>query len=208
MPVQDQSIADFLDDLADRIPAPGGGATAALHVAQAAALVAMVGRYSDGPKYDASRDQISRAVQEAEELRRHAVELVGQDEAAFAAVSAAYARPKLTEPDKQLRQAAVAESLIGAAEPPIQVIAAAARVVELARTLVPIANPSLIADLAAAAEAGRAGAATGQVNIEVNLRGITDPGSRARCAAATSDADAVQNAAICVTAAVRARLAG
>ncbi|WP_309505153.1 cyclodeaminase/cyclohydrolase family protein [Streptomyces sp. KM273126] len=33
-----QPIGQYLDDLAVRVPAPGGGATAALHAAQAAAL--------------------------------------------------------------------------------------------------------------------------------------------------------------------------
>jgi hypothetical protein len=41
----------FLDSLADRTPAPGGGATAALHLGQAAALVSMVARYSTGARY-------------------------------------------------------------------------------------------------------------------------------------------------------------
>jgi formiminotetrahydrofolate cyclodeaminase len=48
--VREQTIEAFLTDLAARIPAPGGGATAALHAAQAAALLGMVARYSDGPK--------------------------------------------------------------------------------------------------------------------------------------------------------------
>jgi formiminotetrahydrofolate cyclodeaminase len=49
--VRNQTIGQFLTALAARVPAPGGGATAALHAAQAAGLVAMVTRYSDGPKY-------------------------------------------------------------------------------------------------------------------------------------------------------------
>ena len=37
--MRDDTIAAFLDQLAARVPAPGGGATAALHAAQAAALL-------------------------------------------------------------------------------------------------------------------------------------------------------------------------
>ena len=51
------TVATFLTRLADRSPTPGGGATAALHAAQAAALVAMVGRYSDTAKYAAYADR-------------------------------------------------------------------------------------------------------------------------------------------------------
>jgi len=49
----DETIGSFLTRLAARSAAPGGGATGALHAAQAAALLAMVARFSDGPRYDA-----------------------------------------------------------------------------------------------------------------------------------------------------------
>ena len=49
--MRDETITAFLDQLAARVPAPGGGATAALHAAQSAALLAMVARYSDAAKY-------------------------------------------------------------------------------------------------------------------------------------------------------------
>lgn len=206
MSVSNQTIAEFLDALADRVPAPGGGATAALHVAQGAALVAMVGRYSDGPKYDAQRDVISAAVRAADSIRAEALTLAGDDEAAFSKVSAAYALPRGTDAEKERRRAAISTALAAAAEPPIGVVNAAARVVALAAALVPIANRNLIADLAAAAEAARAGAATGRVNIEVNMSGICDDAMRQHCAESTATVDDVQAAAEKVTAAVRAGL--
>ena len=49
----DETIAHFLARLAARSAAPGGGAAGALHAAQAAALLAMVARFSDGPRNDA-----------------------------------------------------------------------------------------------------------------------------------------------------------
>jgi len=51
--MRDEAIASFLTRLAARSAAPGGGATGALHAAQAAALLAMVARFSDGPRHDA-----------------------------------------------------------------------------------------------------------------------------------------------------------
>ena len=42
--MRDEKISDFLARLADRVPAPGGGTAAALHAAQAAALLGMVAR--------------------------------------------------------------------------------------------------------------------------------------------------------------------
>jgi methenyltetrahydrofolate cyclohydrolase len=47
---RDETIGTFLDKLAAKTPAPGGGAVAALHAAEAAALLAMVARYTTGPR--------------------------------------------------------------------------------------------------------------------------------------------------------------
>src|SRR6266700_108224 len=81
--MRDDTIAAFLDQPAARVPAPGGGATAALHAAQAAALLAMVARYSDGPRYDAGL--MNRIVAEADELREDALALAEADATAFGA---------------------------------------------------------------------------------------------------------------------------
>ena len=49
--MRQSTITAFLDSLADRTPAPAGGATSALHLGHAAALMSMVARYSTGPRY-------------------------------------------------------------------------------------------------------------------------------------------------------------
>ncbi|HEY1626779.1 MAG TPA: cyclodeaminase/cyclohydrolase family protein [Streptosporangiaceae bacterium] len=167
--MRDQSIGDYLGDLADRIPAPGGGAASALHAAQAAALIAMVARYSDGARYDTAL--MSRVISEADALRERSLALAAADAEAFEAVSAAYKVPK-DEPD---RKDLIASALSGAARPPAELIDVASRLVSLAEELVPAGNRNLIADVAAAAAAAMAAAITARVNIEVNLRGTTDP---------------------------------
>jgi formiminotetrahydrofolate cyclodeaminase len=168
--VRDETVEDFLGRLAARIPAPGGGATAALHAAQSAALVAMVARYSDGARYDAGL--MGRIVTEADGLRAEALRLAEADAEAFGAVAAAYRRPKDTAELIAARSGAIAEALIGAAGPPADVIRTARRLIELAAELLPAGNRNVITDVAAAAEAARAAAVTARVNIEVNLRGI------------------------------------
>jgi methenyltetrahydrofolate cyclohydrolase len=174
--VRDETVEAFLGQLAARVPAPGGGATAALHTAQAAALVAMVARYSNGARYDA--DLMARIRTEADELRDEALTLAEADAEAFGAVSAAYQLPKETTELLQARSAAIAEALIGAARPPADVIRTARRLIELAQNLLPAGNRNVITDVAAAAEAARAAAVTARVNIEVNLRGIRDSATR------------------------------
>jgi formiminotetrahydrofolate cyclodeaminase len=170
--MRDDTIAAFLDQLAARVPAPGGGATAALHAAQAAALLAMVARYSDGAKYDA--ELMNRIVTEADALREDALALADADAAAFGAVAEAYRLPRATEQEKAARSASISSALAGAARPPADVVRTALLLVSLAEELWPAGNRGMITDVAAAAEAARAAAVTARMMIEVNLTGIKD----------------------------------
>ena len=198
--MRDDTIAAFLEQLAARVPAPGGGATAALHAAQAAALLAMVARYSDGPRYDDAL--MGRVVAEADALRASALGLAEADAAAFDAVGAAYRLPRSASE----RPAAIASALAGAARPPADVIGLTLLLMQLAESLLAGGNRNVITDVGAAAEAARAAAATSRLNIEVNLRGITDAALREELAAAVRACDVVVERADRVVAAVRAEI--
>ncbi|MGD0557992.1 MAG: cyclodeaminase/cyclohydrolase family protein [Streptosporangiaceae bacterium] len=172
--MRDETIAQFLTQLAARVPVPGGGATAALHAAQSAALLAMVARYSDGPKYAEHAAIIDRVRTEADGLVTDALGLAEDDAAAFGAVAEAYKLPKDTDEDKTLRSAAIEAALAGAAKPPADVVLAALRLAQLSEELVPVANRNVLSDVGVAAETARAAAVTAALNIEINLHGIKD----------------------------------
>ena len=203
--MRDDTIAAFLDQLAARVSAPGGGATAALHAAQAAALLAMVARYSDGPKYDARL--MNRIVTEADALREDALALAEADAKAFDAVAEAYRRPRTTERETSARSAAISSALAGAARPPADVVRTALLLVSLAEDLLPAGNRNVITDVGAAAEAARAAAVTARLIIEVNLKGITDPVLAEEFGAAAAAAGPVAERADAIVAAVRAEVA-
>jgi formiminotetrahydrofolate cyclodeaminase len=203
--MRDDTIAAFLEQLAARIPAPGGGATAALHAAQAAALLAMVARYSDGPKYDA--ELMNRVVTESDALREDALALAEADEEAFGAVAEAYRLPRTTEQETSARSAAISSALAGAARPPADVVRTALLLVSLAEDLLPAGNRNVITDVATAAEAARAAAVTARLIIEVNLKGITDLVLAEEFGTAAAVAGAVAERADAIVAAVRAEIA-
>ena len=199
--MRDETIASFLTRLAARTAAPGGGATGALHAAQAAALLAMVARYSDGPRHDA--EVVGRVRAAADGLAEEALELAEADAAAFQRVATAYQLPKDTEEEKAARSAAVAEALGGAARPPADLMAAAVRLAGLAEDLLPAANRNVISDIAAAAAAIGAAAVTAQVNIEANLSGIKDPALAGELTQTAALADSVADRAGRLVTAVR-----
>ena len=197
------TIETFLEQLAARVPAPGGGATAALHAAQAAALVAMVARYSDSAKYADHAEEIATITRTADRLRQNALGLAEEDAAAFTAVTEAYRLPKGTPDETAARSDAIARALVAAAHVPAIVVAVAEQVLGLAEQLLPIGNRNVISDVAAAAEAARAAATTARVNVEINLGGIKDPATWGGLTAVVDSVDDVVLRAEKVTAAVR-----
>jgi formiminotetrahydrofolate cyclodeaminase len=206
VPMRDETIGDFLDRLADRVPAPGGGAAAAAHAALGAALLGMVARYSVGDKFAEHEATIRRVTAEADELRDIALRLAEADAAAFAAVAETYQLPKATEADREARSAAMARALVDAAWPPAKLIGIAGMVVDLAGMLAEIGNRNVLSDLGAAAEAARAAAATARMNVEINLAGITDEQASLEMIAETDKAEDIIARAEKLAAAVREQI--
>lgn len=199
--MRDETIASFIARLAARSAAPGGGATGALHAAQAAALLAMVARFSDGPRHDA--EVVGRVRAAADGLADEALDLAEADSAAFEKVVIAYQLPKDTPEQQAARSEAIAEALGGAARPPADLMAAAVRLAGLAEDLLAVANRNVISDIAAAAAAIRAAAVTAQVNIEANLGGIKDPALTAELTDTAALADGLADRADRLVDAVR-----
>ncbi|HJV97918.1 MAG TPA: cyclodeaminase/cyclohydrolase family protein [Arthrobacter sp.] len=183
--ISSETINDYLARLASREPTPGGGAAAALHAAQGAALVAMVARYTTGAKYEQHAELVTTVISSADGLVVQALRLADADQHAFQGVIDAYKLPTGSDDLKAARTASIQDALILAAETPAQLIRVAGAVVDLATELFDVANANVISDVAAAVDAARAAATTARVNIDINVVAIKDPETRSRLAAQT-----------------------
>ncbi|MFX0577385.1 cyclodeaminase/cyclohydrolase family protein [Nocardia nepalensis] len=167
------TLAQYLTDLAAKVPAPGGGAVAALHAAQGAALVAMVARYTTRAKDAEHRPIVDRIIEAADAARERALALADADAAAFTAVGNAYKLPKEPPEQAAARADAITAALIEAARVPAAVVDEADEVLSLAAELLPIGNPNVVTDIGAAADAARAAATSSQLNIEINVGSLS-----------------------------------
>lgn len=184
--ISSETIKDYLTRLASREPTPGGGAAAALHAAQGAALIGMVARYTTGPKYEQHAELVTRVIASADTLVVEALRLADADQHAFQGVIDAYKLPTGTDALKAARTASVQDALILAAKTPAQLILVAGAVVDLATELFEVANSNVISDVAAAVDAARAAATTARVNIDINVVAIKDTEARSRLADQTN----------------------
>ena len=149
----DQRLADLLAAVAAPTPAPGGGSSAGIVCALAAALVEMAAGIGDGA-----------AVDEARALRARALELAERELTSYAPVLEARRLPA----DDPARPARIAAALEEASAVPLEIQAVAAEVAALAQAVE--AGVAVRAD----AETGRllaeAAGAAAALLVETNRR--------------------------------------
>jgi len=177
----DRSLADLLERVAERTPAPGGGSSSAWVCALAASLVEMAAAFE--------RPSRSDVCERAATLRARALELAEEDLEAYAAVLDALKLPK-ADPERAGRMDA---ALSAAAESPLAIARTATEVAVLAAQLAETGNPHLAGDAVAGALLAEAAARSAVRLLELNLAGrAEDPrhGSAAELAAQAADARA------------------
>jgi len=176
----DEPVRDFLDELAARTPAPGGGGAAAVTGAMAAGLVAMAARFSARQLPGAGE-----VADQADELRHRLAQLAEEDARAYAAVLDAGRQPD----DERQRRERTREALLGAAHVPLEIAGIGARVARLAVRVAEAGNPNLRGDAVTGAVLAAASARSAACLVDINVElGGLDPGLSRRAAQAAADA--------------------
>ena len=169
----DSSLDDFLERLAARTPAPGGGGAAAVTGAMAAGLVAMAARFSV--------TQLPGALdlaEQADRLRYQVTQLVDMDARVYTTVLEA------RREGGDLRMA-----LHGAATVPLEIAGIGARVAQLAARVAEAGNPNLRGDAVTGAVLAAASARSAACLVDINVAsGGLEPWLSQRAAQAVAEA--------------------
>jgi formiminotetrahydrofolate cyclodeaminase len=147
----------------------GGGSAAAFAGAMAAGLLGMVASLSTGKDLELGDERYGSVTAEAARLCERLAAGAAEDAAAYGRIKAAYALPRATVEDKDMRGAAIYDALIAAAEVPRDNARDCARVLDLCRELAGRSNAAAASDLAVALELARAGVVGCAGNIDVNV---------------------------------------
>jgi glutamate formiminotransferase/formiminotetrahydrofolate cyclodeaminase len=186
--MHDQSVDGFLSTVAAPKPTPGGGSAAAHAAALGAALTQMVAGLTAGrQKYADVHDEMQRIVTDARALRSKLTALVQRDAASFERVRLAYKLPQDSDEQRSARATAVRESLIHAAEVPLETARAAVEIASLAATVAERGNRNAVGDAAMAAMLAEAACKGAVLNVRLNVAGLDDDGAE-RGAALASEA--------------------
>ncbi|MCX5667262.1 MAG: cyclodeaminase/cyclohydrolase family protein [Candidatus Omnitrophica bacterium] len=153
----DGSVRVYLNDLAARKPAPGGGSAAALNAAIGAGLLSMVANYTDGAE---------AVLKKTEEARKRLQALIDADIEAYG---------KLSKAMKECKDPAKLDaSYREAAKPPYEVCKISAECLKLCEELADRGNKNLITDVAIAAICLEGAFFAAKFNVYINLKYIKD----------------------------------
>jgi formiminotetrahydrofolate cyclodeaminase len=170
-------IATFLTAAAAKQPTPGGGSVAALVGALAASMGEMTLNYSVGKKgLEAYQAELQPVLKEMTRARELLVELMIEDQGAFAAITAARKLPE-SDPDRQGRFDA---ALLACVRIPEAMAATAVAILEMADRVANFVNPWLLSDLAVCADLAMATVRCAIYNVRANLPDVKDPADRNR----------------------------
>lgn len=172
MPNEDKasSIDGLLSAVAAKQPTPGGGAVSAICGALAAAIGEMALNYSIGRKATPHLDgELTQVLHELTRARAMMLELVVEDQEAFAELTAAR---KLDDADasKPARVAAAVENCIAV---PRTIAVTALSMLRIIEPIVEKTNRWLISDLAVCIELAMATLRTAQYSVRANLGDVS-----------------------------------
>ncbi|MGA2397784.1 MAG: cyclodeaminase/cyclohydrolase family protein [Steroidobacteraceae bacterium] len=171
----ENSIEQFLDDLASGNPTPGGGSAAAIMGAMGAALVSMVCNVSFGKKgCEAAEPELRNMLVKSEELRRRLTAMVAEDIAAFDSLMAAYKLPKSSDEEKARRTETIQACLERATEVPLACARASAHAVQMARRAADLGYKHVISDVGVGVAAADAALRSAALNVYINAPSLKD----------------------------------
>ena len=167
----EKNVDKFLETLASKAPAPGGGGAAALCGAVGVALGNMVGNLTIGKKkYADVQEDIKALNEKAEELRAEFLALIDADAEAFGPLSRAYGIPK----DDPARAEVMEAALLAAVQPPLEIMRLCVKALELIAEYAAKGSALAVSDAGCAAAMTRAACEAAALNVFVNTKSMAN----------------------------------
>ena len=168
-------LASFVQNVASRSPAPGGGSVAALAGALGAGLTTMVSRLTIGKKVYADVEDDMRRIEEiGKEHRDKFLELVDKDTDAFDAVMEAMRMFDDTPEQQTVKEKASLEATLGAIQIPLTVMELAVSMLPHTLEVANKGNINSISDVGVAGMMLRDALEGAAMNVMINLPGMDD----------------------------------
>lgn len=180
-PLAGLTVRQFIDEVASRSTAPGGGSVAAAMAAMGAGLGSMAAKLTQGVrKFEALDGKMRKIIPPLHEASRALIPMIDADTSAFQDYVEALGLPEGTGEEKKEKQARLQEGLKKAIEAPLAVMTLADGAWDAMVQAARYANIASKSDIEVGAKALEAGIWGAYKNININMAGITDEDYRNR----------------------------
>lgn len=169
------NLREFASETSSESPAPGGGSISAYVGALGASLAGMVANLSSHKKgWDSRWEEFSDSAVEALQYQEKLLMLVDEDTRAFNKIMEAFALPKNTAEEKEIRAQAIETASKYAMEIPFITAQTALASMSVIKRMVETGNPNSVTDAGVGALCARTAVLGAIMNVRVNASGIKD----------------------------------
>ena len=174
-PLASLSVRGFIEEVAARSSAPGGGSASALMAAVGAALGTMVAQLTYGVRrFEEVGKQMQQALPVLDALSRQLIPMIDADTSAFNQYMLALKLPKNTPEEKTIRHAAMQAGLKTAVQVPLTTMRLGDSAWEMLTLVARHGNAASASDVQVGARALETGIWGAWQNVLINLREIGD----------------------------------
>jgi formiminotetrahydrofolate cyclodeaminase len=169
------AIKEFIDLLASKEPAPGGGSAAALVGSIGVALSSMVANLTIGKEKFKDKEELMREiVQKNEKLQKELLELIEKDAEAFNKVADALKLPKNNPEEKEKRKEILENALKEASLVPLEVMKKSLEALKILENTLGNSTPNAVSDIGVSALCLKSAIQSAWLNVKINLVSIRD----------------------------------
>jgi glutamate formiminotransferase/formiminotetrahydrofolate cyclodeaminase len=179
-PLADMSLRGFIEEVASRSSAPGGGSVSAQLAAVGVGLGAMVAKLTYGVrKFEALDKKMRKIIPPLHHISRQLIPLIDADTNAFADFMAALRLPRETSAQKRLRREAMQAGLKTAIQVPLTTMRLGDSAWEAMLAIARHGNPASKSDVQVGARTLETGIWGAWQNVRINMIDIEDEAFKA-----------------------------
>ncbi|BBO83965.1 hypothetical protein DSCO28_45310 [Desulfosarcina ovata subsp. sediminis] len=174
-PLASLSVREFIQEVAARTSAPGGGSASALMAAMGAGLGAMVAKLTQGVrKFEDREAHMQAAIPVLHDLTQSLIPMIDKDTHAFNEYMDGLRMPKSTEKEKTARKAKMQAGLKTAVQVPLNTMRLGDKAWNALCETAKYGNPASKSDVQVGARALETGIWGAFQNVLINIAGIED----------------------------------
>lgn len=174
-PLAGMSVRGFIEEIAARTSAPGGGSASAAIAAIGSGLGAMVAKLTQGVRKFESRDKkMQSAIPVLHEITKSLITMIDKDTSAFNEYMEGLRMPKGTKEEKATRKAKMQSGLQTAIKVPLNTMQLADKAWEPLVITAEFGNPASKSDVQVGAKALKTGIWGAYQNVLINMTDIED----------------------------------